>query len=499
MAENSTSRSPTRGDVYLVLALAAASVVFAVLYNTTSYWPFKGPLWLICLMSILVTLPLIWRRRFPSQTAWIQAAVFVTAQALAIMEPGVTQITVFMGVYSVGAWQSNRRAAFVSRLLLCVGIFVYLFISMIVQFESISDMTVLQFAAASAVTFLINVAFFGGAWLFGNRAWSQRRLLDELRSANAEVRCQEQQLTRQALDLERVRIARELHDGIAHHITGVGIHAAAARRSLEKNPDKARESLKTIESSTRETVDELRALVYTLRDTDDASTAEHNAQGNPGLGDIPELVDASRRSGQRIKVLTIGQSRPLTPITELSIYRVIQESLTNCRRYAGSHAEVEVRLRYGSTELEIEISDSRSPGVLPDEPQAAPEPSAERGPTSASAPGPNLGSTSDAADSGSARLPNSAGLGLGIIGMRERMSALGGTLEAGTKSRGGWLVRAQIPYPRNAAEPEAADPATAAPETGSPETADSEATTVSASSTTPDSPASSTTESTAKA
>ena len=429
MEENPTSLRHTRGDVYLVLALAAASVVFAVLYNTTSYWPFKGPLWLICLMSILVTLPLIWRRRYPSQMAWIQTAVFVTAQVLSIMEPGVTQIIVFMGVYSVGAWQGNRKTAFISRLLLCAGIFVYLLVSTGVQFKAIGDMTVLQFAAASAVSFLINIAFFGGAWLFGNRAWSQRNLFNELRTANAEVRSQEQQLTRQALDLERVRIARELHDGIAHHITGVGIHAAAARRSLEKNPDKARESLKTIESSTRETVDELRALVYTLRDTDDVTTSEDSAKGNPGLGDVPELIDASHRSGQQIEFHTIGRPRALTPITEMSIYRVIQESLTNCRRYAGSHAEVDVRLRYGTTKLEVEISDSRSPGALREEPHREPESPVKQ-----------------------------PGLGLGIVGMRERMSALGGTLEAGPKSRGGWLVRAQIPYPRNVADAEDAAP-----------------------------------------
>lgn len=431
MEENPTSLRHTRGDVYLVLALAAASVVFAVLYNTTGYWEFKGPLWLICLMSILVTLPLIWRRRYPSQMAWIQTAVFVTAQVLAIMEPGVTQIIVFMGVYAVGAWQSNRKAAFISRLLLCVGIFVYLIVSTALQFKAIGDMTVLQFAAASGVSFLINIAFFGGAWLFGDRAWNQRNLLNELRSANAEVRSQEQQLTRQALDLERVRIARELHDGIAHHITGVGIHAAAARRSLEKNPDKARESLKTIESSTRETVEELRALVYTLRDTDAVATSEDSAKGNPSLGDIPELIDVSRQSGQQIEVHTIGQPRALTPITEMSIYRIVQESLTNCRRYAGSHAEVDVRLRYGTTNLEVEISDSRSPGALREEPHREPESPAKQ-----------------------------PGLGLGIVGMRERMSALGGSLEAGPKSRGGWLVRAQIPYPRNVSDTEEAAPET---------------------------------------
>lgn len=426
MSENSSSLRHTRGDVYLVLALGAASVIFAVLYNTTGYWPFKGPLWLICLMSVLVTLPLIWRRRYPSQMAWIQAVAFVTAQVFSILEPGVTQIIMFMGVYSVGAWQSNRKAAFVSRLLLCLGIFVYMFVSMIIQFGAIGNMTVLQFAAASAVSFLTNIAFFGGAWLFGNRTWKQRRLLEDLRTANAEVRSQEQQLTSQALDLERVRIARELHDGIAHHITGVGIHAAAARRSLEKNPDKARESLKTIESSTRETVEELRALVYTLRDTDNAGTDELTTKGNPSLGDIPELIDLARRSGQQVQANTIGEPRPLTPITEMSIYRVIQESLTNCRRYAGSLAEVDVRLRYGTANLEIEISDSRSLGAHHEAPRLETDSSARQ-----------------------------TGLGLGIVGMRERMSALGGSLEAGPKSRGGWLVRAQIPYPRSLADPDA--------------------------------------------
>ena len=453
MAENSTSLKPTKGDVYLVIALASASVIFAALYNTTGYWPFKAPLWVLCLTSIGVTIPLIWRRRYPNRVAWVQATIYVGAQSFWAMEPGVTQITLFLGMYSIGAWQNNRRAALVSRSLLCTGIFVYLFAAMIFQFNGLSDMSVLQIAASFGVNLLTNVAYFGGAWFFGNRAWKQRQLLTELRAADAEVRSQEKQLTRQALDLERVRIARELHDGIAHHITGVGIHAAAARRSLEKNPDKARESLKTIESSTRETVDELRALVYTLRDTDDASTAEHSTKGNPGLGDIPELIDASRQAGQRIEVITIGEPRPLTPITEMSIYRVIQESLTNCRRHAGPSAEVELRLRYSSSELEVEISDSRSPVVLRGQPRGEPDPASDLNSGTESEP------ESGDEDSASSRTHKPTGLGLGIVGMRERMSALGGTLEAGPKSRGGWLVRAQIPYPRNATDPETAAPA----------------------------------------
>ena len=111
----------------------------------------------------------------------------------------------------------------------------------------------------------------------------------------------------------------------------------------------------------------------------------------------------------------------------MSIYRVIQESLTNCSRYAGTGAEVAVRLRYGSTDLEVEVSDSRP----------------SRGSVTS-------GSTETRAEVKG--LAKSEGLGLGIVGMRERMTALCGNLEAGPKSRGGWIVRARIPYPRSTAD-----------------------------------------------
>ena len=337
-----------------------------------------------------------------------------------------------------GAWQSNRRAAFISRVLDRLGILVYLVLALGLQFNDLSDMTAMQVAASFGVNLLTNVAFFGGAWVFGDRAWNQRMMMAELRAANDEVRSQEKRLTEQALDLERVRIARELHDGIAHHITGVGIHAAAARRSLEKNPDRARESLRTIESSTRETVEELRALVYTLRDSDEETGDASTTKGNPSLGDVPELIESARRFGQTVEFTTIGEAHSLTPITEMSIYRVIQESLTNCSRYAGGGAEVEVRLRYGTTELEVEVSDSRSRSGNHGS-GADPQPGVE----AETIPDLTVGSQPE----------QRPGLGLGIVGMRERMSALGGSLEAGEKSRGGWLVRARIPYPRSTAEP----------------------------------------------
>jgi signal transduction histidine kinase len=460
---SASARKPNRSDLWLVAALTVGSLIFAVLYEGSGFWEFKAPLWVVCVLSIAVTVPLLWRRRFPNSVAWFITTLYVTAQILQMMEPGVSQIVLFTSVYAIGAFRYSQRAAFISRCLLCLAILIYVIVSAALQFQDLGDLTFVQFAAATGVTFLINTVFFGGAWLFGDRAWKQRRLLEELRAANEEVREQEQQLTRQALDLERVRIARELHDGVAHHIAGVGIHAAAARRSLEKNPAKAKESLQVIESSTRETVNELRALVYTLRDTDSATddtAATDNAtapggqaaglpadnataastKGNPSLGDLPELIESARRFDQTVEHATIGEPRPLTPITEMSIYRVIQESLTNCSRYAGAGAEVDVRLRYGRTDLEVEVSDSRP----------------SRG---------SVTSGSTETRSEAEGRTQSEGLGLGIVGMRERMSALGGSLEAGPKSRGGWLVRARIPYPRSTVCPDdSATSGTAAPE-----------------------------------
>lgn len=434
MAELITAveRRPRAGDWYLVAALGIGSAVFAVLYDAGGFWPFAQPLWVACAASVLVAVPLAVRRRMPSLVAWMISAIYITALFLGAIEPAVSQVALFMGVYSIGAWQSNRRFALLSRLLLCTAMFISLIIVTITQLDDLGELSVLQYTANVGISFLINIAFFGGAWVFGDRAWRQRQLSAELREAGEEVRRQEQQLADQALDLERVRIARELHDGVAHHIAGVGIHAAAARRSLEKNPDRARESLRTIESSARETVEELRSLVHTLRETSSPNAPTEESPRNPGLADLPELCERARGRGLRVTVATLGTPRPLTPMTELSVYRVIQESLTNCGRYAGADAEVDVRLRYGASELEVEVSDSR--------------------PTAAPVPG-----------RGSSRDPSGQpkGTGLGIVGMRERMTALGGTLEAGPKSRGGWLVRARIPVTRSAGEtqsPAAAHP-----------------------------------------
>src|SRR5699024_9786156 len=126
----------------------------------------------------------------------------VTPQILKVMEPGLSQTILSTPVYASGASRPSNRVAFYSRCLLRLAIFVHVVASAPLQFRDLGEMTFVQFAAATGVTFLINAVFFGGAWLFGNRAFAQRRLLAELQAADAEVREQEQRLTKQALELE---------------------------------------------------------------------------------------------------------------------------------------------------------------------------------------------------------------------------------------------------------------------------------------------------------
>src|SRR5690606_2325220 len=127
--------------------------------------------------------------------------------------------------------------------------------------------------------------------------------------------------------LDRVAIARELHDVVAHHVSVMGIHAAAARRALDAQPESAAASLEVIETSAQTTVEELRRLLHTLR--------APNAEGAPstlGIAQIPELVEASQRSGVPATFIVVGEQRPLPMLIDVALYRITQESLTNVRK-----------------------------------------------------------------------------------------------------------------------------------------------------------------------
>ncbi len=253
-------------------------------------------------------------------------------------------------------------------------------------------------AAAFVLFGTLNVVFFVGAWIFGDRAWTAAVEREKLERATDEIRALQQELVDGAIESERMRIARELHDVIAHHVTAMSIQAAAARRLLDKDPARAEASLKDVESSARSAVADLRTMVMTLRanETDDSAL--------PTLADLDELVDGARNDGVHAELDRIGPPPEVSPVVALALYRVAQEALTNVRKHAGPTAKVDVRLRNSGDLVELEVSDD-----------------------------------------GRASKASVPGTGTGLVGMRERIAAVGGTLDAGPKERGGFLVRVAVP------------------------------------------------------
>ena len=203
------------------------------------------------------------------------------------------------------------------------------------------------------------------------------------------------------MSLERGRIARELHDVVAHHVTAMGVQAGAARLTMSQDPRAAAEHLRGVESSAREAVTELKTMVHTLRDGEEAPDSV------PRLSDLEGLVAEARAIGQDAVLKRIGPEPQLPPPAQLALFRTAQEGLTNARKHAGPRAVVTVRLRTEASRVELEISDNGR-GARPGNPAAH-------------------------------------GTGTGLIGMEERMASMGGTLDAGPKADGGWLVRATVP------------------------------------------------------
>jgi signal transduction histidine kinase len=228
------------------------------------------------------------------------------------------------------------------------------------------------------------------------RAWAAEvrarlRRAEEDREREAERRVQQ----------ERLRIAREMHDVLAHTIAAINVQAGVAGDVIDEAPDKARASLQEIRRQSRDAIAELKATVGVLRE---GSTAAPRAPA-PGLADIDGLIETAAGAGVRVEVSVAGPARPLPATVDLSAYRIVQESLTNVVRHAHA-SEAIVNVRYDPGAVVLQVRDNGT--------------------------GDANGTTGD-------------GRGHGLIGMRERAAALGGTLEAGAGPGGGFLVQATLP------------------------------------------------------
>ncbi len=400
-----------RADAALAAALFGAAILSLVLGRAIGIYEDPASPAVSAAVLAGMTLPLAWRRVAPVPVLGIVTVAFVLLAELSVPELTVANIAMFMALYGVGAWERDRRRALWARVVVVTAMGVWLLVAFFrastedlgIDGPGIGVLT--PVAAFMLQQLLINVLYFAGAWWFGDHAWAsaRQRALTALRSRQLEE--EQAKVARQAITIERLRIARELHDAVAHHVSLMGVQAGAARAVLDADPAAARQQLESLEATSRAAVGELYNLLGTLRDEEQPEGEVDAATATLGLEHLDALVGDANAAGLRVTRQVVGEPFPVPALVGLNLYRIAQEALTNVRKHAGQGTAARVHLRYGPDSVELEIVDD------------------------------GLGRPG----------PPQRGGGLGLLGMRERAAALGGTVDAGPRSDSGWVVRVTVP------------------------------------------------------
>ncbi len=370
----------------LVVAAALEAALEVALRDDALRAP-RTALWLAAPAAAAIVLPLLWRRRFPFAAP---AMVWVLASALSFVDG---RLVVFawgvlaaglVAAFLLGSNRDARRS--------WLGLAVVLGSASIVAYHDPNG---------GPRDFFFLPMQFAIAWLAGFALRERSAEVEAAEEHAARAEREREEGARRAVFEERVRIARELHDVVAHHVSMMGVQAGAARMVIDRDPAKAREALSAIETSSRQAVVELHRLLGFLRQEGDRD--DLNAQ--PGLAQLPRLT-ASMSTSAEVELRIDGEARPLPSLIEVSAYRIVQEALTNTVKHSTA-TRADVHLTYGHDGLEVEVVDNGRPATA-----------------ASSAPG-----------------------GLGLIGMRERAALHDGQFSAGPCDGGGYAVRVFLPTP----------------------------------------------------
>jgi signal transduction histidine kinase len=363
-------------DVLVVLLAAVAEVKIWISPGT-------GPRAVFIVGTLLWTLPLLLRRRFPF-AAPVFAFAMQTGVAFADPDLGVEttmSLAWLLTFWVVGAY-NERRQAIVGALIGFASIIVIARQDVRVGLDEV----------------VWGIVFGGAICLIAYALQRRTARAAELEERAARLEREREERTRAAVEAERRRIARELHDVIAHTVSVMTVQAGAARLLLDDDPERALGPLRSVEETGRQALTEIRRLFQVTRE--DGHDVPFGPR--PGIANLDALVEHARRSGLSVELAVEGEPVTLSPGLELAAYRVVQEALTNSLKYAGP-TTAQVGVRYGSDALNLEIVDRG------------------RGPA------------------------RRVGTGHGLIGMRERVALYGGELEAGPRTEGGFAVRARLP------------------------------------------------------
>jgi len=348
-----------------------------------------GISWRAAAATVATSVPLAARRLLPLTTFWVVlGATAMTSHYTTL----ATFVAIVFTAYNAVTRSRFRGAALLSLLAAAAAIM-----------AAFPDTSPPIPARATPLAIMIPIAIVGNAVrVWRRRAGDSQERLSRLAAEHAEA-------TRRALEVERSRIAGELHDVVTHSVSVMVVQAGAARRVLHSAPDDARDAMLAVESSGRAAMTELRHLLGLLGPPGAVAGASPSAcaeaaqdlSPQPGLGQLRSLIDPVTAAGLPVGLRVTGQQRGLPPGLDLAAFRVVQEALTNVIKHAGQ-ARAEIRLDYQPAELLVEVADDGTGGA-------------------GSAPG------------------------RGLLGLRERVELYGGDLDAGLRPGGGWLVRARIP------------------------------------------------------
>lgn len=356
----------------------------------------------------LAGLLLVGRRRFPLGTLLAESAVFITI-AERLQEFGVIftiQIVLFAALYSAWAWSSRPRRLLLTSAVVLVAMFGWLAWEFATSTAPDRPRTGMVGPETAIIIYslLINVVYFLGAMAWGQAAWRSARQRSKIAEQAERERELQHDERERAVQAERLRIARDLHDVVAHHVSGIGVQAAGAGRVLQSSPEDARRALDTIERSSRQAVAQMHQLVGLLR----ADSHDGDRVPQPDLTALHTLA-ADEGTRPIVTFSQVGAAFEVPSTVGASLFRVAQEAVTNARRHARAQ-RISVTVRYVDqhddrrSAVEVEVLDD---GVT--------TPSVEQ--------------------SG----------GFGLAGIRERASMLGGLADIGPRPGGGFRVRVQVP------------------------------------------------------
>ncbi len=382
---------PRGADLLLALLVTAMAIVGHVVGDGESDDPeVLDPTWWTTIIAVATAVPIYWRRTYPLRSGLFVVAV--QCGALLIGIEGAAFLGSTVAIYSIGAHSSGpRRTHFMTAI---GAMILMLFVAGWLDGQNLIS------------EFIGTIILLVTAFVLGDNMRRRRDHVATLAERAERAEREQELIAERRVNAERTRIARELHDVVAHSVSVMVIQAAAARRNLGDDIDRAEGALAAIEDTGRQTMTELRAILGVLRSSD--TDQDPRLRPQPTLADIDALL--GRDDDLPVELIVGDDIGELPQSVMLTGYRVVQEALTNVRRHAGPVEHVEVRVdRHGDRLVVSVLDDGR--GAAADD----------------------------------------VGSGYGIVGMIERVSAIGGEIETGPRAGGGWRVRVSLPIDQQTA------------------------------------------------